>query len=239
MKIIVDLCNQHRGNLQELKRMAANAYYAGADAVKVQLLDSEKLLGTREKKYRDISFSDATILKDYCDQIGVEFMASVFDEERLEWAEVLGVRTHKIASRTAKHDSALAEKILSKNKPTLISTGMHDIEEFPYGHDQNIDYLFCVSNYPTSLDDPKLARMPLRFSKSGYTGYSDHTPGISASLRAHHHGATVLEKHFSNNLFAQSKLEGGHIGSFDRDSLRAYTNLINELEIMERSAKNV
>tara|TARA_R110002020_G_scaffold218282_1_gene426136 strand:- start:278 stop:997 length:720 start_codon:yes stop_codon:yes gene_type:complete len=239
MKIIVDLCNQHRGSLQELKRMAANAYYAGASAVKIQLLDSEKLLGTGEKKYRDISLEDATVLRDYCEQIGVEFMASVFDEERLEWAETLGVKVHKIASRTAKHDVALAEKILSKNKPTLISTGMHEVGEFPYGRDQNIDYLFCVSSYPTSLDDPRLAQMPLQFSRSGYTGYSDHTPGLAAALRAHHHGATVLEKHFSNNLFAQSNLEGGHIGSFEQGSLRMYVNLTDELGIMRRRATDV
>ena len=239
MKIIVDLCNQHRGSLQELKRMTANAYYAGASAVKIQLLDSEKLLGTGEKKYRDISLEDATVLRDYCEQIGVEFMASVFDEERLEWAETLGVKAHKIASRTAKHDVALAEKILSKNKPTLISTGMHEIGEFPYGRDQNIDYLFCVSSYPTSLDDLRLAQMPLQFSRSGYTGYSDHTPGLAAALRAHHHGATVLEKHFSNNLFAQSNLEGGHIGSFEQGSLRMYANLTDELGIMRRRATDV
>ena len=239
MKIIVDLCNQHRGSLQELKRMTANAYYAGASAVKIQLLDSEKLLGTGEKKYRDISLEDATVLRDYCEQIGVEFMASVFDEERLEWAETLGVKAHKIASRTAKHDVALAEKILSKNKPTLISTGMHEIGEFPYGRDQNIDYLFCVSNYPTSLDDLRLAQMPLQFSRSGYTGYSDHTPGLAAALRAHHHGATVLEKHFSKNLFAQSNLEGGHIGSFEQGSLRMYANLTDELGIMRRRATDV
>ena len=53
MKIIVDLCNQHHGSLQELKRMSLNAFLSGADAVKVQLMDSEKLLNTKEKKYRD------------------------------------------------------------------------------------------------------------------------------------------------------------------------------------------
>ena len=53
MKIIVDLCNQHFGSLQELKRMTLNAFTSGAHAVKVQLMDSEKLLGVKNKKYRD------------------------------------------------------------------------------------------------------------------------------------------------------------------------------------------
>ncbi len=70
MKIIVDLCNQHFGDLNELKRMALNAYSAGADAVKIQLMDSEKYFGTKDKKYRDVSYSDAFDLSYYCDTIG-------------------------------------------------------------------------------------------------------------------------------------------------------------------------
>ena len=233
MKIIVDLCNQHFGNIEELKRMSLSAFLSGADAIKIQLLDSEALLGTKDKKYRDISFQDAYELAKYCDNIGIEFMASVFDEERFEWLDGLGVKTHKIASRTSKHDLGLCDLILSDNKPTLISTGMHEYAEFPFGHSENINYLFCVSKYPTFLDDEKLAKMPY-FKSPGYAGYSDHTVGIAAALRAHSRGATVLEKHFSNNLNAQTKLEGGHLGSFDSTSLRQFVNIAKQMEILER-----
>jgi sialic acid synthase SpsE len=236
MKVIVDLCNQHFGELDELKRMSLNAFLSGASAVKVQLLDSEKLLGTKDKKYRDISYRDAYELAKYCDNLGIEFMATVFDEERFLWLDDLGVETHKIASRTSKKDQALSNLILSDGKPTLISTGMHDFAEFPYGHDDHISYLFCVSKYPTYLDDEKLAKMP-HFKPSAYTGYSDHTIGLGAALRAHSRGATVLEKHFSNNLNAQTKLEGGHLGSFDQNSLRQYVNIIRQMEIMEQHSE--
>tara|TARA_Y100001937_G_scaffold128850_1_gene209069 strand:+ start:41991 stop:42707 length:717 start_codon:yes stop_codon:yes gene_type:complete len=233
MKIIVDLCNQHHGSLKELKRMSLNAFLSGADAVKVQLMDSEKLLNTKEKKYRDINFQDAYELSKYCDDLGIEFMASVFDEDRFYWLDDLGVRTHKIASRTSKHDKHLSELILSDGKPTIISTGMHDFTEFPYGHSNQIDYLFCVSKYPTFIDDEKLAKMPF-FKRPGYSGYSDHTIGIGAALRAHTRGAKILEKHFSNNINSQTKLEGGHLGSFDQNSLRQFVNITKQLEIMEK-----
>ena len=143
---------------------------------------------------------------------------------------------HKIASRTSKHDKALSELILSDGKPTIISTGMHDFADFPYGHSDQIDYLFCVSKYPTYVDDEKLAKMP-HFKRPGYSGYSDHTIGIAAALRAHTRGATILEKHFSNNLNAQTKLEGGHIGSFNRDSLRNFVNIVKQFEIMEKKSE--
>ena len=108
-----------------------------------------KSTGTTEKKYRDICFQDAYELSKYCDNLGIEFMASVFDEERFEWLDGLGVKTHKIASRTSKNDIKLSEIILSDGKPTIISTGMHEFAEFPFGHSENIEYLFCVSRYPT------------------------------------------------------------------------------------------
>ncbi len=236
MKIILDLCNQHYGSLDELKRMSLNAFLAGADAVKIQLMDSEKLLGVTDKKYRDICFQDAYSLAKYCDNIGIEFMASVFDEERFEWLDGLGVKTHKIASRTSKSDHKLCDLILSDGKPTIVSTGMHDFAEFPFEHSEQIDYLFCVSKYPTYLDDEKLAKMPY-FKRPGYSGYSDHTIGIGAALRAYSRGATILEKHFSNNIFSQTKLEGGHLGSFDQHSLRNFVNITKQFEIMEKSSE--
>ena len=245
MEIIVDLCNQHHGSLLELKRMALNAFSSGADTVKVQLMDSEKFFGNTNKKYRDISFEEAKEFKAFCDLIGVEFMASVFDEERLEWLQELGVKRHKIASKIAKNNPKLCEKILAENKETFISTGMLKKNEFPYGFEDNIKYLFCVSKYPTQLFDKDLKGMPKKMggpnsSKTRYYyGYSDHTIGIAAPLKAYINGAQVLEKHFSNNPNAQSKYEGAHLCSFDEKSLKTFKDLIKELNIMEVGGRYV
>jgi sialic acid synthase SpsE len=234
MEIIVDLCNQHLGDINELKRMAINAFAAGADTVKVQLMDSEKYFGDTSKKYRDITYDHFEELYTVCENLGIGFMASVFDEERLEWVNSLGITRHKIASRVAKHDTKLCEKILNDNKETLISTGMHEIGEFPYGFDKNIKYLFCVSKYPTMLYDERLKKIPNEFNKKGYYGYSDHTIGISAPLTAYMNGAAVLEKHFSNNIYAQSKFEKGHLCSFDSESLKSFKDLVKELDILRK-----
>jgi len=233
MEIIVDLCNQHHGDIKELKRMALSAFTAGADVVKVQLMDSEKFFGNTDRKYRDISYDDLHEISSFCDFIGVEFMASVFDEERLEWLEGTYVKRHKIASRTAATNPRLCKKILEKGLPTIISTGMLPEGEFPYGF-ENIQYLFCVSKYPTFLHDEQLKKMPKDFEKSSFTGYSDHTIGIAAAVQAHHRGAKILEKHFSNDIFAQSKFEGAHLCSFDNKSLKQFRDLTKELDILRK-----
>ena len=73
LEIIVDLCNQHHGSLIELQRMALNAWSAGADIVKIQLIDSEKHFGTPERKYRDIDYSTFVELKRFCDNLNIEY----------------------------------------------------------------------------------------------------------------------------------------------------------------------
>jgi N,N'-diacetyllegionaminate synthase len=212
--------------------MALNAWSAGADIVKVQLMDSEKFFGNTDKKHRDIDFKTFAQLKEFCDSLGIPLMATPFDVERLGWTKTMGIKRHKIASRTVKENPKLCEAILSENKPTIISTGACQKNEFPFGHGQKMRYLFCVSKYPTFLHDPALKEMPKEFSENGYYGYSDHTIGIAAPLQAYFSGAKILEKHYSNNILAQSKFEGGHLGSFDQKSLKQFKDLIKEINII-------
>ena len=212
--------------------MSLNAWSAGADVVKIQLMDSEKFFGTTDKKYRDIDFETFARLKEFCDTLGIPLMATPFDMERLHWIKTLGIKRHKIASRTVKEDPKLCEAILNENKPTIISTGACAPNEFPFGHGRNIKYLFCVSKYPTFLHDKDLKNIPEKFEEGSYTGYSDHSVGIAAPLKAYFNGAKIIEKHFSNDIFAQAKFEGGHLGSFDQQSLKQFKDIVKELEIM-------
>ena len=239
MEIIVDLCNQHHGSLIELKRMSLNAFLAGADTVKVQLLDSEKHFGTKEKKYRDIDYKYRDIdynsfmrLDEFCKNHGIGFLATPFDEERLGWIKSAGHSRVKIASKTVKQDPQLCEEIINSRKSLIVSTGACEFGEFPFGISPRIKYLFCVSKYPTYLHDEDLKKMPAEFRESSYTGFSDHTIGITAALEAFLNGATILEKHYSENIMAQSKTEGAHICSFNKESLKQYKDLIKEFSIL-------
>lgn len=232
MEIIVDLCNQHHGSLSELKRMSLNAFASGADTVKVQLMDSEKHFGTKEKKYRDISYDSFMKLNDFCTNIGIRFLATPFDMERLGWIQSAGHSRIKIASKTVKQDPELCEAILRSRKNLIVSTGACSLGEFPFGINSRIKYLFCVSKYPTYLHDEGLKNMPTEFKEDGYAGFSDHTIGITAALEAYLNGASILEKHYSENINAQSKNEGAHVCSFDRESLKQYKDLIKEFAIL-------
>lgn len=245
MRIIVDLFNQHSGDIKELKRMALEAHLAGADAVKLQLLNSQKIWGDDSRKDLELTFDQTEDIFNYCRNLDIDILATVFDEEKLEWIDHLRVKEYKIASCTSKNDPELCERIISRRKPTLISTGLHDCDEYPFGFEDHVDYLFCVAEYPTYLHHPKLKKMPPFFWHGGevesfadsterclYTGYSDHVVGIGAALQAYFRGASVLEKHFTLTPYAQNVTEKAHLCSFTPDLLRQFKNIIRELDII-------
>src|SRR5262249_37195202 len=139
-------------------------------------------------------FDEARRLKKWCDEEGIEFMASVFDLERFEWTRELGVRRHKIASR-AVENTDLCRQILATGLQTFASLGFWTAAGVPY-EAPNVQYLYCVPKYPCEYRDLYL---PASFAGSAYAGFSDHTIGIEAALVAVGRGARVLEKHFTLN----------------------------------------
>ena len=239
MEIIVDLFNQHSGDLLQLKRMALSAYLNGADAVKIQILNSKRMWGDDSRKYLEMTFDEVKDLHDYCQNIGIEFMATVFDEEKLEWLDELDIKRYKIASMTSagrsqdpKSDKILCEKTFSRNKTTYVSLGLCELNDFPFGFNDNIKYLYCVAKYPTPLHDEGLQNMPKEFSEKAYYGYSDHALGITAALQSYLRGSKVLEKHFTFGNFAQGATEKAHLCSFTPDMLKQYKDLTNEFRVL-------
>ena len=104
---------------------------SGADVAKFQLYDAPRLFPKVDNPWFDynckteLSRRDVELLFEHCLDVGIEFMSSVFDLERLQWLEDLGVKRHKIASRSIS-DSPLVNAVLATNKAYLISLGHWD-----------------------------------------------------------------------------------------------------------------
>ena len=65
---------------------------------------------------------------------------------------------------------------------------------------KNITVLHCNTEYPTPLNDVNLrAMVEIKKKLNISVGYSDHTPGIEASISAVSLGAEIIEKHFTIN----------------------------------------
>ena len=228
VKIISEIHPQFMGSKSEIKRMIIQSKLSGADYVKIQLYSSLKLFGNKNREYLEINFNELKELKKFSDDLDIKIFASIFDEEKIEWCERLDFELYKIASRTVE-DKKLCKKIISTNKKIIISLGMYNYEKkgVPF-KDKNIEYLYCISNYPT---DYKKIKMP-NFDKSFFSGFSDHTVGIGACIFAVSRGADYIEKHFSNNKSMNVDTQMAHICSMDSKELSLLRKYSDNLTLL-------
>ena len=217
LEIIAELHPQHGGDMGAIREYIRVAAQQGADVAKFQIYDAEPLLGSDKWNYLQLSYEDTATIKRWCEQDEIEFMASVFDAERLRWCEELGVSRYKIASRTVAMDAPLCEAILATGKPVIASLGMWAESGLPFPDSNDVSYLFCRSDYPALLEN--IPDFPVDFVHGGLAGYSDHTLGIDACLLAIARGARIIEKHFTLNKLAGKPTEKAHICSMTPSEL--------------------
>ena len=226
VKIISEIHPQHMGSLSEAQRMVIQSKLGGADFVKVQLYSSKYLFNDDKRKYIEFSKKEFFQLVEYSRSIGIEIFASIFDEEKIAWCEEANINFYKIASRTVT-DEKLCKKIIKIGKPVFISFGFYNYKKnkIPFKGD-NISYFYCVSKYPTNLQD---IDMPDFEKDKIFSGYSDHTIGIHACQYAVSKGAQYIEKHFSNNKSIGTDTQMAHVCSMDQNELsqlRSYADSI-------------
>jgi len=206
--IIAEIGINHNGDMSLAAEMVHTAKKCGADVAKFQIYVPERVLDLERpniKKHWDtikaaeLTFKQVCDLKCLCAVEGIEFFASVFHPDRVEWTEKIGMKRYKIASRSI-YDKVLAKAIAATGKPIIMSWGWHTLEK---GYPVLSDYpaawrrtkrLYCVSKYPTLLEELDFHENTFR---GRYSGFSDHTIGITASVVAMSLGATIIEKHFT------------------------------------------
>jgi len=216
--IIAEIGQNHNGDMKLAKELIHKAKECGADIAKFQLFDADKLFSPNFEWYDYVKTTELTkertkILKDECDKVGIEFSTSVFDKERVDWLEEIGVNRYKIASRSI-YNKQLIDYISKTGKDMIVSLGMWKEDEFPeIDTTGNVSFLYCVSKYPTMIKDLDLDNT--NFTK--YDGFSDHTIGLESSKKAISLGANIIEKHFTldKNMYGPD-----HKGSMVPSELR-------------------
>lgn len=198
-EIIAEIGQNHNGDMELAKRLIHVSKDCGADVAKFQVYDAKSLFSRENNPWyeynckTELSRAQVDELANECEKCGIEFMASVFDVERVDWLEEVGVKRYKIASRSVR-DQPLIDRLVLTGKPIIVSLGMWSDSEFPkYDGASKLEFLYCVSKYPTPLSDLKLSTV--NFSR--YAGFSDHTIGIASSVAAIALGARIIEKHFT------------------------------------------
>lgn len=227
---IAEISCNHQGSLEHALHLIDLAAQAGAGAVKFQTWAKGQMVA--DKNYRILSgpWAGRNLYELYeeawtpwewygelfarCRDQGVLGFTTVFDTESLQYMEEQhNCPMYKIASFELQ-DLNLIEATAKTGKPMIISTGMgryleiaHVVDTAVYHGCTDLTLLHCVSAYPTQPQDCHLRTIPLfsEFEGVSRVGLSDHTQGTYIALAAIALGATVIEKHFTDD---KSSLDG-------------------------------
>ncbi|OCC14165.1 N-acetylneuraminate synthase [Dissulfuribacter thermophilus] len=251
--IIAEAGVNHNGSVEIAHKMIDEAKSAGADCIKFQVFNTEALVSRdaptaqyqKEKtgeteqysmlKALELKKEEILCLKKHCENIGIEFLATPFDLESVEFLSPL-VSRFKIGSGDITN-FPLLELVAKKGKPVILSTGMASLGEIEdafwlLAQHLPLDYitlLHCVSIYPTP---PELVNLnvihTLKTLFKTSIGFSDHSIGINMAIAAVAIGATVIEKHFT----LDKKLKGpDHNASVDPVELKMLIKAVKEVEV--------
>lgn len=242
----------HNGSVSSAKELAVAAKRAGAQIIKFQTYTTEKLVSNKARKFwvkdgdtsvyqsdtysksKDLSPAEYKQLKNYCDEIGIEFLSTPFDSESLNLLVEIGVKAIKVASCDITNHTFI-EEICETGLPIFLSTGastIHEVEEavsIIAGRNIPLSILHCVLAYPTPPNYVNLSSINYLQNKFPEfpIGFSDHTLGISIPLAAVARGALIIEKHFT--IDKNLKTPGDHWFAIDESELKNLVLSCNEV----------
>jgi sialic acid synthase SpsE len=226
---IADIAANHDGDIERAKKLCLLAKEAGADAAKFQHFKAQTIVSDKgfkdlgfqqshqakwEKPVYKV-YEDASVpldwtpeLKAYCDKIGIDFFTTPYDLDYVDYLDQF-VSCYKIGSGDITWHKML-HKVASKGKPVIIATGASNIQEvidavnILQQYDIKICLMQCNTNY--TVNNENFKHINLNVLKTYKTlfpkielGLSDHTPGDITVLGAVTLGATMVEKHFTDD----------------------------------------
>ena len=220
--IIAEIGINHEGSLSVAKEMVTAAIDAGAEMIKHQthIIDDEMSLDAQQTIPGNAKVSIYEIMKrcalneeeekelqDFTEQKGAIFISTPFSRAAAYRLKKMNIPAYKIGSGEC-NNYPLIELIASFGKPIILSTGMNDITSIKKSvaiiEEYKVPYalLHCTNVYPTP---PSLVRLAcIKELQDNFPnaviGLSDHCVDNYPALGAVALGASIIERHFTDNL---------------------------------------
>lgn len=217
--IIAEIGINHNGDLDLAKKLIDAANLAGCDAVKFQKRAPEKCVPPEQQNVmRETPWGEMTYLEykhrlefgedeyaqidGYCRDKGIDWFASVWDEDSVDFLEKFDVSCYKVPS-AALTDFDLLRKVRNTRKPVILSTGMSNLEQInsavdALGGTDNLVIMHCVSTYPAKPEELNLKAIETLINEFDCPiGYSGHEVGLQTTYAAVALGADIVERHIT------------------------------------------
>ena len=221
--IVCELSGNHNGSLDRALELLEAAAATGADAIKIQsytpdtitidhdgpgfrieggLWDGRTLYDLYGEAQTPFEWHEPLFAR--ARELDVTLFSTPFDESAVDLLESLDAPAYKIASFEA-IDLPLIARVARTGKPTIISTGMANLDEIGEAVRtarengcEELVLLHCVSSYPAPDEESNVRTVPDLAERFGVvSGLSDHTFGSAVAVAAIALGGCVVEKHFT------------------------------------------
>jgi len=216
--LIAEIGINHNGDLDMVKRMILKAKKSNANYIKFQkrnvmqhIPENQKY---KEKKntpwgmvpyyvYKqniELNFSDYYYIDSFCKKHNMEWFASVWDIDSLNFILNFDVPFIKVSSACIT-DLELLEEIAKTDKRVIFSTGMSTEAEIDTAYtilkNNKPIIMACTSTYPTQDNEINLKRIDKLKEKypSNEIGFSSHSTDIMPATFAYAKGAKWIEQH--------------------------------------------
>lgn len=220
--VIAEIGINHEGSLDLAIAMADAALAAGAEIIKHQTHIIEDEMSDEAKTIvpgnADVSIYEIMqrcalseeaerSLMDYVQQRGAIFISTPFSRAAVERLAKFDIPAIKIGSGEC-NNYPLVRCVARLGKPVILSTGMNSIDTVRPSVDilrkAGVPYalLHCTNIYPTPPELVRLGGIP-RLKEAfpdAVVGLSDHTTSNYACLGAVAVGASILERHFTDDM---------------------------------------
>ncbi|MBY0495980.1 MAG: N-acetylneuraminate synthase family protein [Cyanobacteria bacterium] len=221
--VIAEIGINHEGSLAVAKEMVDAASRAGVEVVKHQThIVEDEMSGAAKKVVPGnasvsiyeimercaLSEQDERELQRYVDSRGMIFISTPFSRAAADRLRSMNVPAYKIGSGEC-NNYPLLKHIAELGKPIILSTGMNTIESVRKAVDifekARVPYalMHTTNLYPTPPHLVRLGAM-VELGKAfpnAVIGLSDHTTDNIACLGAVALGASILERHFTDDMF--------------------------------------
>ncbi len=216
---IIFECGATFDNMETAKRLAKAVADSGADAVKFQMLDPDRLMGNKELTIsyttaagqktenlhhilskRTLTKDEWKELKSYCDELGITFFSTATFPEEVDFLTEMGSAAIKINAGDVNHYYLI--DYASKKGLPIILDGRAKYDELEKGVEicerngnENIIIMHCPSGYPARNDGVNLRVLSSLKKIYRYPiGFSDHSREKLMNYPAIVMGADLVEK---------------------------------------------
>jgi len=254
---IADIAANHDGDLTRARALIKLAADAGANAAKFQNFNAPKIVSDYGFSHMDgqvshqaswgksvfevykdasIPFEWTPILKETCDEAGIDYFSSPYDFEAIDMLDPY-VPAYKVGSGEIDWIEAV-ERMARFGKPILVATGastMCDVQRAVHAVlavNPQLVLMQCNTNYTASPEN--FAHIHLRVLNTYrgmfpevILGLSDHTFGHTTVLGAITLGARVIEKHFTDD---NARIGPDHKFAMNPRTWREMVDATRELE---------